>query len=170
MFELLDAFNKIQIQYPEVSLHLVGDGPERPTVEQKISILGLQERVQLLGYMRGKEKAQALVNADIFILPTYYREGCPISLLEAMAAGLPVITTTVGGIPDIIIDKKNGILLKSHTPDAIEQGIRKMLKNTRKRKKIGLLNKEFAWENYESKIVTLKIEKIYKQVSNMELV
>ena len=167
MFELLDAFYKIQMHHPAVTLHLAGDGPERAAVEKKISELGLIGKVKLLGYMRGKEKAQALLNADIFVLPTYYREGCPISLLEAMAAGLPVITTAVAGIPDIVTDEKNGILLTSHTPDAIEHGIEKMLENESTRKKIGELNRKTAWENYESRAVTSKIEQIYRQVAGM---
>lgn len=167
MFELLEAFYKVQIHQPLVKLHLAGDGPERATIEKKISELGLQENVKLLGYLGGKEKAQALLDADIFILPSYYPEGCPIALLEAMGAGLPIITTPVGGIPDIVSDGKNGILLTSHTPDAIEHGIEKMLENESTRKEIGELNRKTAWENYESRAVTSKIEQIYRLVAGV---
>lgn len=164
IMELLDAFNKIRMLHPELSLHLAGDGSEKIAVEKKISELNLQKNVKLPGYIKGKEKAQELVNADIFILPSY-SEGCPISLLEAMAAGLPVITTAVGGIPDIITEGENGILLANHTSSEIERGIKKMLGSEIERRKIGELNKKIAWENYESKFVTSKIEKIYSQVS-----
>jgi len=167
IMELLSAFNKIQKKHPELSLHLVGDGPEKIAIENKIINLNLQENVKLPGYIKGKEKAQELVNADIFILPSH-SEGCPVSLLEAMAAGLPLITTAVGGIPDIITDGENGVLLTSHTSDAIEKGIEKMLENKIDRQKMGELNKKIAWGNYESKIVTSKVEKIYKQLSTVE--
>jgi len=167
VFELIDAFNEIQTSYPEVTLHLVGDGPEKSSIEKKISNLSLQDNIKLLGYIEGREKAQELINADIFILPSY-SEGCPISLLEAMAAGLPVIATDVGGIPNIITNEKNGVLLTSHSPNIIKKGIVKMLDNKKKRKEIGELNKKISWENYESKLITSRIEKIYKQISSME--
>jgi glycosyltransferase involved in cell wall biosynthesis len=167
LMELLDAFNSIRIRHPEVSLHLVGDGSEKLAVEKKISALNLKENVTLPGYIHGKEKAQELVDADIFILPSY-SEGCPVALLEAMAAGLPIIATNVGGIPDIITDGENGVLLTSHTPDAIENGINKMLENKINRQKIGMLNKKIAWENYESKVATPKLEKIYKKIVTLE--
>ena len=165
ILELLSAFNKIQTYHPEVTLHLIGDGPDKDIIEKKITQLRLQEKVKLPGYLKGKEKAQELVNADIFILPSY-SEGCPISLLEAMAAGLPVITTTVGGIPDIITNEKNGVLLLDHTSDAIKKGIEKMLGNVKKRKKMGELNRKVSWKKYESKVVMSKLEKIYSQVSS----
>jgi len=165
IFELLDAFNNIQKNYPDISLNLLGDGPERSAIEKRIAELNLQKNVKLPGYISGHEKAQELINADIFILPSYHGEGCPIALLEAMAAGLPVITTAVGGIPDIISDGENGILLENHTSSAIEKGIKTMLENKIKLKETGMLNKKIAWEKYESKIVTSKIEKIYEKIS-----
>ncbi len=167
LMELLDAFNNVRTLHPGVSLHLVGNGSEKLAVEKKISALNLEENVTLPGYIYGKEKAQELVNADIFILPSY-SEGCPVSLLEAMAAGLPIIATDVGGIPDIITDGENGVLLTSHTPDAIEKGINKMLENKINRQKIGLLNQKIAWENYESKVATPRLEKIYKKILTLE--
>lgn len=166
MFELLDAFNQIQTNRPNIVLHFVGDGPERKALESKICSLGLQEKVKLLGYLQGKEKAQALMNADIFIFPSYYREGCPISLLEAMAAGLPLITTDVGGIPDIITNGENGILLTSHDPNVIKDNMEKMLENPNQYKEIGAFNKKFAWKNYESRIVTSRLETVYEQIAN----
>ncbi len=166
MFELLDAFNNVQKNQPNISLHLLGDGPERLAIEKRISELNLQKNVKLSGYISGNEKAQELINADIFIFPSYHGEGCPVALLEAMAAGLPIITTAVGGIPDIISDGENGVLLENHTSNAVEKGIEAMLENKVKLKRIGILNKKIAWEKYGSNIVIAKIEKIYEQISS----
>ena len=98
-------------------------------MEQWVKTKGLADRVRFPGYLRGKEKTQVLLNSDLFVFPTYHGEGCPVSLLEAMAAGLPVVATRVNGVPEIIEDGKNGILVDPGNAPALPAAIQRISDN-----------------------------------------
>lgn len=103
---LLEAFAEAKNQAPDINLVFVGDGELRSELEKKIEILGIRENVFLAGNVHNVN--EYLAKADIFVLSSDY-EGLPLSILEAMAAGLPIISTNVGGVADIVTD--NGILI-----------------------------------------------------------
>jgi len=161
IYELLEAFSLFANKFPDVNLIMAGDGPERERMEHWVKGKGLVGRVKFPGYLRGKEKAQVFLNADLFVFPTYHGEGCPVSLLEAMAAGLPVVTTTAGGIPDVFIDKENGLLLRNVSPQEIEQAIVTLLTDDGLSKQMKETNLKWTWENYEAHVVAKKMEDIY---------
>ena len=165
VFELLDAFSRILKKYPDARLIMAGDGPARVDIQAAISAAGLKEVVSLPGYLRGIAKAEVLGKADIFVLATYYGEGCPVSLLEAMAAGLALVSTPVGGIPDILRDGENGVLLLSADPDQISQALERLMSCPEDLASISSANREKAWRCYEASVVTAKIEDYYKQVA-----
>ena len=161
LVELLEAFRSLAETMNSINLFLAGDGPFRKKLEDWIAQNKMSSRVQVFSYLRDQEKAQFLLNGDCFVLPTYYSEGCPISLLEAMAAGLPVITTPVGGIPDIVEENINGMLLDDISPSTIARAMGKMVKNEEWCNSVREANKRKAWNNFECKIVTSQIEKLY---------
>lgn len=163
VFELLEAFDRIHARHPDLRLVLAGDGPERMAAEQWVKNQNLERCVAFTGYLRGADKARILNDSDIFILPSH-EEGCPVSLLEAMAAGLAVIVTPVGGIPDIIEDGANGILLRSSDPAEIAAAIQKLIKDQVFCKQAQSRNRHQAWERYEAGVVTKEIEDIYSEV------
>lgn len=163
MFELLEAFARIVKEFPDARLILAGDGPARDELVQAVRAAGLSGSVELPGYLRGEDKARVLAAADIFVLPTYYGEGCPVSLLEAMAAGLALISTPVGGIPDVLEDGENGVLLPSADPELIYQALHKLLSSPQDLIRISNINREKAWRCYEASVVTAQIEAYYKQ-------
>ena len=108
---LLDYFAKYVAAFPEAKMLFVGDGELRPAIEKKIDALGLSNLVVLSGLV--DDVYPFLYESETFVLLSEY-EGNPISLLEAMDAGLPIIASNVGGIPDIVTDGENGFLVDCH--------------------------------------------------------
>ena len=105
---LIAAAPAIIEQFPDVCFALVGDGPERELLEQQVTRLGVEENVLFFGFQQRVETY--LRCFDIFAMPSLY-EGLPLALLEAMAAGRCVVASAVGGIPDVVEDGENGLLL-----------------------------------------------------------
>lgn len=106
----LAAFLEICDDFPELELVIAGDGPERMVLEDRSACSSAADRIRFVGFVTGPEKAKLLAESDVFVFPTR-REGLPVALLEAMAAGNAVIASRVGGIPDICVDGVNGFLL-----------------------------------------------------------
>jgi len=168
VYELIDAFARIIQKFPGTKLVMAGDGPEREDMRNLVEERGLSDQVSFPGYVRGAAKAHVLMNADIFVLPTYYGEGCPISLLEAMAAGLAVITTPVGGVPDIFTNDENGILLDYLSTENIAAAIVRLLSEEDFCNQVKQTNRRKAWENFEANIVTQRIQAVFLKAASNE--
>ena len=112
----LRAFAQFAEARPDSRLLLVGDGPERPNIEKLLEQLNLRGKVQLLGTR--SDVARLLSCADVFLL-TSISEGIPLTLIEAMAAGLPVVATRVGGVSEVVEDGETGFLVESGNADGI---------------------------------------------------
>lgn len=161
IYELLEAFQSIASIRPDISLILAGDGEEWRGLQKWVEERGLIHRISCPGYLRGHDKAELLMNADLFVFPTYYGEGCPVALLEAMAAGLPVVTTPVGGIPGIVSDGVNGVLLKDVRADTIADAIKSLMANPDLRQRMGEQNRTESWDKYTALVVAQQFEKFY---------
>jgi glycosyltransferase involved in cell wall biosynthesis len=112
VFDLLEMVRAVTANAIDVRLRICGKGSSEGQLAAKIA--GdpiLRDRVVLVGWVEGKEKAAEYALADVFILPSY-REGTPMALLEAMGYGLPCITTRVGGIPEVVENGVNGIMVE----------------------------------------------------------
>jgi glycosyltransferase involved in cell wall biosynthesis len=161
LFELLEAFRRISVDHPHVVLVLAGDGPERARAQAWCAKHGLQEQMIFPGDVGGAARAERMVNADIFVLPSSHGEGCPSALLEAMGAGLPVVVTAVGGIPDVVQPGINGLVVPPRDPDALEAALRALIDDPALRQAIGDRNREQAWRLYEETVVTGRLESHY---------
>ena len=121
---LICAFKKINEEFPNTSLFLAGKGPEYETIQSLIGELGLNDKVKLLGYY---EDLYGLLNAlDLYILSSHL-ESAPLGVMEAMAAGLPVIATDAGGTGEIIINGEDGYLVPPRDPEEMARAMKKII-------------------------------------------
>lgn len=111
---LLDALSLLSLSLPEggprVTLQLAGEGPERDAYLTRIEALGLGDRVDFLGKVRPADMPGVYARSDIVVLPSIWDENQPVCLMEAMAAGLPVVASRKGGIPELIDHGVNGLM------------------------------------------------------------
>jgi glycosyltransferase involved in cell wall biosynthesis len=121
IFDLLEAIKIVSRNNKKVRLILCGEG-KIEDVRKYILKLGIQDYVLTPGWVNGEQKKEILSNGYIFVLPSYI-EAFPMSLLEAMAEGLPIITTSVGGVNDIIDDSIEGFVIQ---PGDIEMLVKKI--------------------------------------------
>ena len=131
---LLTALQYLTKEGLKVQLTFVGDGPERKKLALKAKDLGVEKNVVFTGFRGDVESF--LQKFDIFVLSSI-REGIPVAMLEAMAKRIPVVATRVGGIPEVIEEGKDGLLVDSRNPGQIADGIRKLINDQSLRKKIG---------------------------------
>jgi glycosyltransferase involved in cell wall biosynthesis len=116
--------------------------------------------VEILGYLETEEKRKVISLSDIYILPSY-SEGLPIAMLEAMAAGLPIISTPVGSIPEVIEEGVNGYLIKPGDYYGLAEKISVLAKDRQLRQIMGKNNAEKIRREYDDKIVMQKLTKVY---------
>jgi glycosyltransferase involved in cell wall biosynthesis len=161
LFELLEAFRRISRDYPGLVLVLAGDGEEYERARAWCARRGIEQQVMFPGYVGGAAKAQRLLDADIFVLPSAHGEGCPNALLEAMGAGLPLVVTAVGGIPDIVREGVNGLVVPPRDVDALAAALRGLIDDPGLRQRMGNANREEAWRLYEATAVTGRVESHY---------
>lgn len=163
--QVLAAFRTILERHPGTVLIMAGDGPEKKALQADAKTWGLSSSVRFPGYVRGKKKAELLLTSDIFLLPTTYGEGMPISMLEAMAAGMPVILTRAGAIGELLVDGKHGVLLPSNEPTQISIAVERLLNSPEELRAIGERNRSFVWSRFEAGVVAREIVKLCRDVN-----
>jgi glycosyltransferase involved in cell wall biosynthesis len=159
---LIEAFKIVSDRIKNTHLQIVGDGPLRPAVERKIKCYKLQDQVTLCGIVPHQRALEVMASAEIY-LSTSIEEGLPTSLVEAMALEKAVITTGVGGVPEIIIDGVNGLLTPPRLPERMAQLIERLLKDPGLAGRLGKAAaesvKDFSWDN-----IAQKYQSIYQEV------
>ena len=158
---LIGAFARLSLPR-RLSLVIIGDGSERKNLENLVKKLNLEERVEFLGEIPNERIPEYLAGADCFVLPSL-KEGFGIAVLEAMAAGVPVIASRVGGILDIIEDGKTGLLIEPGNPEEIAKAISKIYQDSVLREQ--LINNAIAeLKRYNWKNMAERVFKIYENI------
>jgi glycosyltransferase involved in cell wall biosynthesis len=158
--ELVDAFYKIQVFEPNIILYIVGwpdyDNPRHVT-DEYINSIEDGTCIHFLG--KRDDISQLLAASDVFIFPSYYREGVPRSLLEALSMGLPIITTDMPGCKDTVHDNINGILITPMSVDSIINAIKLIM--SKNKKEMGDVSRTLAVEKFQDKLIFKQIESLY---------
>ncbi len=142
---------------------LAGDGPEMSNVKKMIYAMHLKSYIELPGFVAGEQKYNIFKNSDIFVFPTSHGEGFPTVIAEAMAAGLPIIATPVGAIPEVVETGVNGIIISKPDPREIADAIICLIRNLRLRKQMGNMNQEKAL-NYDVSFFVKQLLNLYLHI------
>lgn len=160
---LLEALTLLKKKRDDFVLDIVGDGPCRKDYEEMTHDLGLQEHVRFHGLKTKQEVAEYMGNADIFVLPSEW-ENMPCVIIEAMASGLPVVSTNVGGIPEIINDEV-GVLVPPKNSVRLVKALDSILNNLPSFSRERIV--ELARERYSYEAVGEVLNRLYRStVSN----
>jgi len=164
IFETIDAFEMLLNKQYNVKLSVAGDGSALQSVIEYAKKKKFPEnKLTFLGYVFGDEKIKAFQEHDIYCLPSY-SEGMPNSVLEAMAFGLPVIASPVGGLKDFFENGKMGSLARELTGVEITALLEKLICNKMLLSNISKYNYNFAKNNFMASIVAKKLITIYKNM------
>jgi len=149
---LIRAFEQIADRYPSAELRIIGDGPLRDEYEALIRDLDLAERVTITGWCSAEEVRSQLQSASVFVFPSRH-EGFGLALLEAMAAGLSVIASDVGGVPEVV-GTEYELLVPPESPEELGDAVCELLEDSSMRRRASRQCQErtanFSWENVVS--------------------
>jgi glycosyltransferase involved in cell wall biosynthesis len=148
-------------ELPAVQFVLAGEGGERPALEAEIRALGLEDRVRLLGH---RHDAAALLGAcDVFVLPSLF-EGLPVSVLEAMAAGRPVVATAVVGTTEAVVDGVTGLLVPPRDPAALARAISRLLEDPELARRLGAAGRARVEERFSADAMAHRVSDLYDEI------
>jgi len=157
----LEAARLVLAHYDNVRFMIVGDGELRSTLEHKARDLGIEDRVIFMGFQNNLQKIYA--GLDIIALSSY-NEGLPVALIEAMAAGKPVISTDVGGVVDLILDGDNGLLVPSNDPKSLAEATLYLLEHPERRKMMGVAGRKKVYPHFDKKRLVRDIDNLYENL------
>lgn len=159
VFDLLRAWPAVREAVPDARLVLAGEGE----VERARGIArenGFEEALVMPGWIGGAEKEQLLRDAWVFALPSHW-EALPMSVLEAMAAGVPVVASRVGGIPDTVVDGETGVLVQPRDINRLSEALISVLTNEPWRRAMGEAGRARAREHFSAEVVVPRLEAVW---------
>ena len=160
---LLEAMRRVQGAVPDAHLAIVGDGPERPRIEETIRRLGLVGSVTLAGQVPSAEPYYGI--ADLCVLSSL-SEGSPNALLEAMAAGAPVVATAVGGIPEMVTHGESAMLVKPGDCEAMTNAIAALLSDGELARRLAARAREIVLERHAPEARVRRLVEIYRRLKS----
>ncbi|PYS85117.1 MAG: hypothetical protein DMF67_02355 [Acidobacteria bacterium] len=161
---LMEAFGSACRKFPHVRLKLAGDGSQRREMRARAAALGVADRYDYVGvYSRPEERAAFMRGVDVFVMPSF-TEGTPNSIIEAMAHGLPVIASNVGGIPDVL-DAESGVLVPPGDADSLAEALLRLAEDAELRARMGRAARARYQNLFSPKVVLPMFLGTYRRVA-----
>lgn len=159
------AFASVARACDDASLDIFGEGEERANLEAMVDRLGIREKVRFRGHVTEPDLARELPDFDVFIQHSRVREGSPVSLVEAMACGLAVVATPVGGIPDQVVPGETGYLVPEEDGAAMAQAMERLARDPALRRKFGAAGRAYCLSRHDAADQTRKLERVLLSVA-----
>lgn len=159
---LIAAAAKVVAAHPEAYFLIVGDGPLRATIEAEIERLNVRGNVLLLG--ERTDIPALLHSADLFALPSV-AEGLPIAILEAMAAGKPVVATDVDGNPEAVLEGDTGLIVRSRDPEEMADALARLIVDRTLRERLGRAGRARVEQRFSARQMVDEVEAIYTEIA-----
>jgi glycosyltransferase involved in cell wall biosynthesis len=158
---LLEAFAQGPASDPSAHLVLVGEGSLREQLVEQVENLGLTQRIHFLGLR--SDIPDVLAATDVFVLSSDW-EGNPLSVMEAMASGLPIVSTAAGGVPDLFENGKEGFLIQRGDVRGLANSMTSLLSNPERRQSMGMAAAQRARENFDASRMVQEYEQLYENL------
>ncbi|OGY87646.1 MAG: hypothetical protein A2233_01705 [Candidatus Kerfeldbacteria bacterium RIFOXYA2_FULL_38_24] len=165
--KIIKALPLIKNKIPDINLVIIGDGPEKKRLQKLTKDLGMQKHILFTGFLYQQELIDTLQANEIFVTAST-SENMPLSVLEAMAVGLPVVAVKALGMPEIVEDRHNGLLTDTDNENELAEKILKLLTTEDLLKKYALSSAQLA-QKYTQQKAILEHEKIYQQIIDKKL-
>jgi glycosyltransferase involved in cell wall biosynthesis len=160
--ETIEAFSRLRARGMPICLTIAGDGPAMDFVKRfKEENHAVGAALSIAGYVRNDAKRELLTSHDIYCFPSYYMEGMPNSLLEAMAFGLSVVTTDVGGVGDFFQDDRMGIKVTPRSVESVANALEQLISDRVRLREMGSFNQEYASRRFLAGHVASRLHGIY---------
>lgn len=157
---LLEAVARLTERRIDVELQLAGDGSLRPELERIAARLGIADRVSFLGAVGQEELHGLYERAAIFCLPSF-AEGVPVVLMEAMAMGLPVVTTRIAGIPELVEHERSGVLVAPGRADELTDSLAGLLEEPELRQNLGANGRQAVAQGFDSEDSATRLRALF---------
>jgi len=162
IFDLIPVISKICEEIGNIRL-IVGGVGEVERMCQEIGHHGISDHVEYQGWLEPEDRDNLLSTVDILVLPSYI-EGMPMTILEAMSFGIPVVSTRVGGVPDIVIDGETGFLIEPGNLEQLHNKLSILAQDYALRRKLGLKGRSAIEERHTIDVSIRRIEAIYESL------
>lgn len=160
---LIKAFSEVAVKYKDIDLIIAGDGPEKENYVNLIEKSSLLSRIHLVGYADRQKTVKLFNGCEFFVLPSR-KEPQGIVNLEAMLASKAIVAASVDGVPEIVKDGFNGLLVEPENPDKLANKIEYLLKNKEIRQNLGENGRKFVKENFTWPKISQQYLELYKRV------
>jgi len=166
VFELLAAGALLAPRFPALRLVFGGEG-DVAAVRRRAAELGIEERIELPGWLAPQQRDEQLARASVFCLPSH-AEGLPMAMLEAMAAGRAVVASSVGGIPETIVDGGNGLLVPPGDATALAAALAQVLGDAALRARLGGAARATIEQHYSTEVVCGQLSALYRELAGTQ--